>query len=108
LSIGATDLACDPASARWAASRSSSSTVATMTALPGASLSGGVREERAWWITFGDDRPDRGDRGRGSPVTSLNVLAVLLGIWFIVMGIFEIIGGFMLKHDLCTVEPAHA
>ena len=34
------------------------------------------------------------------PTTSLNVLAVLLGIWFVVMGIFEIIGGFLIRHAL--------
>jgi uncharacterized membrane protein HdeD (DUF308 family) len=34
------------------------------------------------------------------PTGSLNVLAVLLGIWFIIMGIFEIIGGLMLRREL--------
>jgi uncharacterized membrane protein HdeD (DUF308 family) len=33
-----------------------------------------------------------------TPADSLTVLAVLLGIWFIIMGIFEIIGGFILRH----------
>ena len=32
-----------------------------------------------------------------TPVDSLTVLAVLLGIWFIVMGIIEIIGGLMIR-----------
>jgi len=32
-----------------------------------------------------------------TPASSLTVLAVLLGIWFIIMGIFEIIGGLMLR-----------
>jgi hypothetical protein len=32
-----------------------------------------------------------------TPVTSLTVLALLLGIWFIVMGIIEIIGGLMIR-----------
>jgi uncharacterized membrane protein HdeD (DUF308 family) len=35
-----------------------------------------------------------------TPASSLNVLAVLLGIWFIIMGIFEIIGGLMLRREL--------
>ncbi len=35
-----------------------------------------------------------------APTSSLNVLAVLLGIWFIIMGIFEITGGFILRHEL--------
>ena len=32
--------------------------------------------------------------------SSLNVLAALLGIWFVIMGIFEIIGALMLRHEL--------
>jgi uncharacterized membrane protein HdeD (DUF308 family) len=33
-----------------------------------------------------------------TPVTSLTVLALLLGISFIIMGIIEIIGGLMIRH----------
>ena len=43
-----------------------------------------------------------------APASSLNVLAVLLGIWFIIMGIFEITGGFILRHELRTPQQAHA
>ena len=32
-----------------------------------------------------------------TPTSSLTVLAALLGNWFIIMGIFEIIGGLMLR-----------
>ena len=39
-----------------------------------------------------------------APTSSLNVLAVLLGIWFIIMGIFEIIGAFILRHGLRAAE----
>jgi uncharacterized membrane protein HdeD (DUF308 family) len=39
------------------------------------------------------------------PTGSLNVIAVLLGIWFIVMGIFEIIGAFLFRHALRTEGP---
>jgi Short repeat of unknown function (DUF308) len=42
--------------------------------------------------------------GAVTPASSLNVLAVLLGIWFIIMGIFEIIGGFMLRHALRAAD----
>ena len=35
-----------------------------------------------------------------TPVYSLNVLAVLLGIWFVIMGIFEIIAAPLLRHEL--------
>ena len=33
-----------------------------------------------------------------SPVSSLTVLAVLTGTWFVVMGLFEIGGAFILRH----------
>ena len=33
-----------------------------------------------------------------TPASSLDVLATLLGIWFMVMGVFEIIGGLLLRH----------
>jgi uncharacterized membrane protein HdeD (DUF308 family) len=34
------------------------------------------------------------------PQSSLTALATLLGIWFIVMGILELIGGFVLRSAL--------
>ncbi len=71
-------------------------------------ISGGVREGRGWWIAFGVISLIAGIVVAASPVTSVNVLAVLLGIWFIVMGIFEIIAGFTLRHRIHTLEPAHA
>jgi uncharacterized membrane protein HdeD (DUF308 family) len=36
------------------------------------------------------------------------VLAVLLGIWFVIMGIFEIIGGLLLRHALRAREMTPA
>ena len=43
-----------------------------------------------------------------APASSLNVLAVLLGIWFIIMGIFEIIGALMLRHELRGTQMTQA
>ena len=71
-------------------------------------ISGGVREGRAWWIAFGVVSLIAGIVVVATPASSLNVLAVLLGIWFVVMGIFEIIGGFMLRHALRTREKVNA
>lgn len=71
-------------------------------------MSGRVREGKGWWIAFGVISLLAGIVVAAAPVTSLNVLAVLLGIWFIVMGVFEIIGGFTLRHSVRSVEPAHA
>ena len=71
-------------------------------------ISGGVREGRAWWIAFGVVSLIAGIVVAAAPASSLNVLAVLLGIWFIVMGIFEIIGGFLLRHALRATQMTHA
>ena len=61
-------------------------------------ISGGVREGRAWWIIFGAASLIAGIAVTVTPASSLNVLATLLGIWFMVMGVFEIIGGLLLRH----------
>ena len=71
-------------------------------------ISGGAREGRAWWIIFGVVSLIAGIVVASAPASSLNVLAVLLGIWFIIMGIFEISGGFILRHELRTAQQAHA
>ena len=70
-----------------------------LTALIGG-ISGGVREGRAWWIIFGVVSLIAGIVVVSAPASSLDVLAALLGIWFVVMGIFEIIGGFLIRHAL--------
>lgn len=70
-----------------------------LTALIGG-LAGGVREGRAWWIAFGVISVIAGIVVVSAPVTSVNALAVLLGIWFIIMGIFEIVAGFLLRRAI--------
>ena len=78
-----------------------------LTALIGG-ISGGVREGRAWWITFGVISLIAGIVVAATPADSVTVLAVLLGIWFIIMGIFEIIGAFLLRHALRAAEMTSA
>lgn len=63
-----------------------------------ASLSGSLREGRGWWIFFGLVSLIAGIVVISSPVSSLTVLAVLTGTWFVVMGLFEIGGAFILRH----------
>jgi uncharacterized membrane protein HdeD (DUF308 family) len=63
-------------------------------------MAGDVREGRPWWIIFGVVSVLAGIVVASTPVSSLNVLAVLLGIWFVIMGIFEIIGALMLRHEI--------
>jgi uncharacterized membrane protein HdeD (DUF308 family) len=70
-----------------------------------AGLSGGSRGGSGWWILFGIVSLIGGIVVVSTPVSSLNVLAVLIGIWFIVMGLLEIIGAFMLRRAL-AVPPA--
>ena len=59
----------------------------------------------AWWIAFGVISVIAGIVVTVSPLSSLNFLAVLFGIWFIVMGIFEIIGAFLFRRALRTEGP---
>ena len=75
-----------------------------------AGLTGGSREGRGWWIFFGIVSLIAGIVVASAPVSSVTVLAVLIGIWFIVMGIFEIIGAFLLRHVARTARTdlAHA
>jgi uncharacterized membrane protein HdeD (DUF308 family) len=69
-----------------------------------AALIGGIssdaREGRAWWITFGAVSLIAGIVVAATPASSLTFLATLLGIWFVVMGVFEIVGGLMLRSEL--------
>ncbi len=69
-----------------------------------AGLSGGSRQGRGWWIFFGIVSLIAGIVVASSPVSSVTVLAVLLGIWFVIMGVFEIIGAFMLRHVAATTK----
>jgi uncharacterized membrane protein HdeD (DUF308 family) len=71
-------------------------------------IGGGVREGRAWWIIFGAVSLIAGIVVATAPADSLNVLAVLLGIWFSIMGIFEIIGGLLLRRVLRATEATPA
>ena len=71
-------------------------------------IAGGVREGRAWWIIFGAVSLIAGIVVATAPADSLNVLAVLLGIWFSIMGIFEIIGGLLLRRAVRATEAAPA
>ena len=41
------------------------------------------------------------------PATSVTVLAVLVGIWFIVTGLVEIVGGFMQRHAASKSQAGH-
>ncbi|MGH3154479.1 MAG: HdeD family acid-resistance protein [Streptosporangiaceae bacterium] len=61
-------------------------------------------EGRAWSIAFGAVSLIAGIVVVSTPVSSLNVLAVLFGIWFIVMGLFEVIAGLMLRRAVRVMD----
>ena len=64
----------------------------------------GPGQGRGWWIFFGLISLIAGIVVTAFPVNSVTALAVLVGIWFIVLGLFEIIGGFMLRHAARKME----
>lgn len=61
------------------------------------SFSGEAREGRGWWIFFGIISLVGGIVITALPTESVTLLAALTGIWFIVQGLFEIVGGLMLR-----------
>jgi uncharacterized membrane protein HdeD (DUF308 family) len=61
-------------------------------------LSGAEGERRGWWIFFGLISLIAGIVVTAVPTTSVTVLAVLVGIWFMITGLIQIIGGFMQRH----------
>jgi uncharacterized membrane protein HdeD (DUF308 family) len=71
-------------------------------------IAGGDREGRAWWIAFGVISVIAGIVVVSAPVSSLSALALLLGIWFVIMGLFEIVAGVLLRHAIRTAEKTIA
>lgn len=65
-----------------------------------AGAAGGSRQGRGWWLAFGIISLIAGIVVAATPLSSLTTLAILLGIWFIVMGVFEIAGSLLLRHGL--------
>ena len=70
-------------------------------------------EGRGWWIFFGIVSLIGGIVVTAFPTNSVTVLAVLVGIWFIIQGLFEIIGAFMIRRmighaQVTVVNPPRA
>ncbi len=65
----------------------------------------GAREGAVWWGVFGAISLIAGIVVTATPVNSITVLAALLGIWFVVMGIFQIIGAFLIRRALSHEQP---
>jgi uncharacterized membrane protein HdeD (DUF308 family) len=68
------------------------------------SVSGGSGEGRGWWVFFGIVSLIGGIVITAVPTESVTALAVLAGIWFIVQGLFEIAGAFMIRRAAGTSQ----
>jgi uncharacterized membrane protein HdeD (DUF308 family) len=66
----------------------------------------GSREGRGWWIFFGVVSLIAGIVVVADPISSVTVLAVLLGIWFIVMGLIEVVAAFIIRRAVSAPPPA--
>jgi uncharacterized membrane protein HdeD (DUF308 family) len=69
------------------------------------SAGAGSREGRGWWIFFGIVSLIAGIIVVADPISSVTVLATLLGIWFVVIGLFEVIGAFIIRRAI-SAPPA--
>jgi uncharacterized membrane protein HdeD (DUF308 family) len=72
------------------------------------SFSGGSREGRGWWIFFGIFSLIGGIVIVAVPTESVKVLAVLIGIWFIIQGLFEIAGGLRIRQAVRRPQSTDA
>jgi uncharacterized membrane protein HdeD (DUF308 family) len=71
-----------------------------------AGLSIGSREGRGWWIFFGIISLIGGIVVAATPTSSVTVIATLIGIWFVVQGLLEIVAAFMLRRAVGKPEAA--
>ena len=67
----------------------------------------GPREGAVWWAVFGSVSLIAGIVVTASPLSSVTVLAVLVGVWLLVIGLLEIVAGLILQHELAVASPAY-
>ena len=67
----------------------------------------GPREGAVWWAVFGSVSLIAGIVVTVSPLSSVTVLAVLVGIWLLVIGLLEIVAALILQHELAVASPAY-
>jgi uncharacterized membrane protein HdeD (DUF308 family) len=72
------------------------------------SFSGDSREGHGWWIFFGIVSLIGGVVITAVPAESVTALAVLIGIWFIVQGLFEIVGGLRIRQAVTRSQSKDA
>jgi uncharacterized membrane protein HdeD (DUF308 family) len=66
----------------------------------------GPREGAVWWGVFGFASLIAGIVVIASPEASVTVLAVLVGVWLLVIGLLEIVGALILQHALAQAPPS--
>jgi uncharacterized membrane protein HdeD (DUF308 family) len=59
---------------------------------------------RGWWAVYGLVSLIAGIVVTASPVTSVTVLAVLLGIWFIIIGLFQMALALIVRRSLSSAQ----
>jgi uncharacterized membrane protein HdeD (DUF308 family) len=67
----------------------------------------GPREGAVWWAVFGSVSLIAGIVVTASPLSSVTVLAVLVGIWLLVIGLFEVVAALILQHELAVASPGY-
>ena len=67
----------------------------------------GPREGAVWWAVFGSVSLIAGIVVTASPLSSVTVLAVLVGIWLLVLGLLEIVAGLIVQHELAVGSQAY-
>jgi uncharacterized membrane protein HdeD (DUF308 family) len=67
----------------------------------------GPREGAVWWAVFGVVSLIAGIVVTASPLSSVTVLAVLVGVWLLVIGLLEIVAGLILQHELVVASPGY-
>jgi uncharacterized membrane protein HdeD (DUF308 family) len=67
----------------------------------------GPREGALWWAVFGVVSLIAGIVVTASPLSSVTVLAVLVGIWLLVIGLLEVVAALILQHRLAVASPGY-
>lgn len=66
------------------------------------------RAEAGWWVFFGVISLIAGIVVMSAPVSSVTALAVLTGIWFIVMGVLEMLGALVFRRTAIRQRSGRA
>jgi uncharacterized membrane protein HdeD (DUF308 family) len=67
----------------------------------------GPREGAVWWAVFGVVSLIAGIVVTASPLSSVTVLAVLVGIWLLVIGLLEIVAALILQHQFAVASAGY-